>query len=129
MTSLSLCDPIQFALEYLVERLHLTPVAEKVALHITCSTRKMGLAGKAEELAKRCAQEVIIPNDIECCGFAGDKGFFTPELNASALSSLKAQVGGCRRGYSTSLTCEIGLTHHGKIPYSSILYLVDQACV
>ena len=129
MTSLSLFDPIQFALEHLAGRLRLTPVAEKVALHITCSTRKMGLATKAEELAKRCAQEVIIPNDIECCGFAGDKGFFTPELNASALSSLKAKVGGCSRGYSTSLTCEIGLTHHGKIPYSSILYLVDQACV
>jgi D-lactate dehydrogenase len=121
-------DPIQFALEHLGDRLQFNPIIDKVALHITCSTRRMGLAGKAEILAKLCAEQVVIPTGIDCCGFAGDKGFTTPELNASALRSLKGQIEDCSEGYSTSLTCEIGLMHHGGKPYSSILYLVDQAC-
>jgi D-lactate dehydrogenase len=33
----------------------------------------------------------------------------------------------CARGYSTSRTCEIGLSQEGHIPYQSILYLVDRA--
>ncbi len=126
---LKVFDPILFSLEHLSRRLQLKPVLEKVALHITCSTRKMGLVRQAEQLAKRCAEQVVIPTNIECCGFAGDKGFTVPELNASALSTLKEQISGCSHGYSTSLTCEIGLTQHTDIPYSSILYLVDQACL
>ncbi len=63
-----------------------------------------------------------------CCGFAGDKGFTTPELTASALSALRAALPpGCDRGYSNSRACEIGLTMHGGVPYQSIVYLVD-AC-
>jgi D-lactate dehydrogenase len=68
-----------------------------------------------------------MPTDIYCCGFAGDRGFNFPELNASALKNLKDQVSTCEAGYSTSKTCEIGLSLHGGIPYRSILYLVDAA--
>ncbi len=125
---LKVFDPIEFSLAHLSGRLQLRRVSEKVALHITCSIRKMGLVRQAEQLAKSCAEHVIIPANIECCGFAGDKGFTVPELNCSALSTLKEQVSDCSRGYSTSLTCEIGLTKHADIPYSSILYLVYQAC-
>ncbi|HEX8908500.1 MAG TPA: hypothetical protein VF805_04825, partial [Anaeromyxobacteraceae bacterium] len=58
----------------------------------------------------------------------GDKGFSTPELNASALSGLReALPADCRVGYSNSRTCEIGLSLHGGIPYQSIVYLVDRA--
>jgi len=121
-------DPIQFSLQHLLGRIHLNTVAEQVALHITCSTRKMGLAKQAEQLVKRCAERVVIPEGIECCGFAGDKGFTQPELNASALSSLQTQVSGCSHGYSTSLSCEIGLSQHSGISYRSIMYLIDQAC-
>jgi D-lactate dehydrogenase len=121
-------DPIQFSLEHLLERIQLNIVAERVALHITCSTRKMGLAKQAEQLARRCAKQVVIPAGIECCGFAGDKGFTQPNLNASALSSLQAQVSGCSQGYSTSLSCEIGLSQHSDISYHSVMYLIERAC-
>ena len=73
-----------------------------------------------------CSDNVVIPEQITCCGFAGDKGFTTPELNASALSTLAEQVGHCDAGYSTSRTCEIGLSEHSGIDYQSIVYLVDQ---
>ena len=88
---------------------------------------RSGLAPIIERVTKACAMQVIIPDDITCCGFAGDKGFTKPELNASALAPLKAQVpAGCSEGYSNSRTCEIGLSEHSGIEYRSILYLVDK---
>nr|WP_321372521.1 (Fe-S)-binding protein [uncultured Desulfuromusa sp.] len=124
---LSLYEPIEFVLEFLLDKLIFTPVDSKIALHITCSARKMGLDEQIKTLAEACATEVVIPEDIYCCGFAGDRGFNYPELNAAALEELKKQVNNCDAGYSTSKTCEIGLSLHGDIPYRSILYLVDAA--
>ena len=123
---LSLFEPIEFAHAFLLPRLHLTPVERGIALHPTCSTRLMGLTDSFAELARRLAAHVVLPTDILCCGFSGDKGFHRPELNASALEGLADQVRGCAEGYSTSRTCEIGLSLHGKIPYSSILYLLEE---
>ena len=124
---LQLFEPIEFVLHFLMDRLKFTRQDVKVAVHPTCSTRKMGLEGRLEQLARACASEVLMPEDIYCCGFAGDRGFNFPELNASALKELKEHVCTCEAGYSTSKTCEIGLSLHGGIPYRSILYLVDDA--
>jgi D-lactate dehydrogenase len=78
-------------------------------------------------VANACAKHVFLPEEDGCCGFAGDKGFDTPELNASALSRLRQQIPeGCEQGYSNSRTCEIGLSRHSGIPYRSIAYLVDR---
>ncbi len=124
---LQLYEPIEFVLQFLLERLSFTPQNERVALHVTCSARKMGLAEKLEQLARLCATDLVIPEEIDCCGFAGDRGFNFPELNESALQGLQEQVCDCDAGYSTSKTCEIGLALHGEIPYRSILDLVDRA--
>ena len=126
MSGLALYEPIEFAHLFLLRRLRLEPVGRRVALHPTCSTRLMNLAGPFEDLARLLAREVVLPRDVLCCGFSGDKGFHRPELNASALAGLAAQVCGCDEGYSTSRTCEIGLTRHGGIPYRSILYLLEE---
>ena len=123
---LRLYEPVEFILEFLQDRLVFARRKERIAIHATCSTRKMGLDGKLKQLAQLCAHEVVVPENIYCCGFAGDRGFTFPELNQSALSSLKEQVYGCEAGYSTSKTCEIGLSLHAEIPYRSILYLVDE---
>jgi len=98
---------------------------DKVALHVTCSSRKRGLDQTLLALAEKCAGEVIVPEEKGCCGFAGDRGFTHPELNASALRRLREEVRACRHGISNSRTCEIGLSRHGGIPYQSIAYLVD----
>ncbi|MBM7456033.1 D-lactate dehydrogenase [Oceanisphaera litoralis] len=125
---LTVYEPVQFILEQALDRLHITPLDQTIMLHISCSSRRMGLADKMLELAQRCASKVVVPEHIECCGFAGDKGFTLPELNAAALKPLKAQIpAGCTRGVSNSRTCELGLSHHGGINYESILYLVDEA--
>ena len=125
---LKLYDQSRFAIEYLAPRLNLRPLPGTVAIHATCSARKLGLAGDLEELAARCSERVVAPSDIECCGWAGDRGFSFPELNESALHGLRGRLPeACRAGYSTSRTCEIGLTLHGGVPYEGILYLVDEA--
>jgi D-lactate dehydrogenase len=124
---LQLYEPVEFVLTYLMDRLSFTQLDVKVAVHPTCSTRKLGLENKLEQLARACAREVVMPADVYCCGFAGDRGFNFPELNEAALKDLKDHVCTCEAGYSTSKTCEIGLSLHGGIPYRSILYLVDEA--
>jgi len=68
-----------------------------------------------------------MPKDIQCCGFAGDRDFTVPELNQSALATLKDTLPkDCHAGYSNSRTCEIGLSLHSGISYQSIVYLVDK---
>lgn len=120
-------EPVAFAHDHLLARLDITPLDECVAVHVTCSSTHMGLGERMVTLAQSCAREVVVPAEITCCGFAGDKGLVTPELNASALKGLAEQVGGCGVGYSNSRTCEIGLALHGDIPYHSILALLDRA--
>jgi D-lactate dehydrogenase len=123
---LQLFESAEFVHDRLMERLRFTRVPGPVALHVTCSSTKMGLEPKLRALAAACAAQVVVP-PTGCCGFAGDKGFTTPELNASALRDLRGAVQGCSRGYSNSRGCEIGLATHAGIPYQSLVHLVD-AC-
>jgi D-lactate dehydrogenase len=124
---LRLHEPVEFIHLHLMDKLRFERRAETVALHVTCSAVKMGLDGAFRTVAQACAERVIVPS-TGCCGFAGDKGFNTPELNASALAALRGALpDDCRTGYSNSRTCEIGLSVHGGIPYQSIVYLVDRA--
>lgn len=123
---IKLFDTVDFIDQFLMDRLLFTATNEPVALHITCSATRMGQAEKLKRIMHACSTEVVVPDQITCCGFAGDKGFSTPELNTSALRTLKDSVSECKTGYSTSRTCEIGLSHHSGIDYKSIVYLVDR---
>lgn len=123
---IKLFDTVDFVDQFLMDRLIFSPTDDAVALHITCSATRMGQAEKLKRIMQACSTNVVIPDQITCCGFAGDKGFSTPELNASALRTLKDSVSNCAQGYSTSRTCEIGLSHHSGIDYKSIVYLLDR---
>lgn len=119
---------LEFVADKLAPRLDFHRVDTPVALHVTCSSRLMGLTDKIVGLAARCSTRVLVPAGIGCCGFAGDRGFFYPELNAHALSTLAGQVKafGAVEGFSNSRTCEIGLTTNSGISYKSLVYLVDR---
>ncbi|MDR1719860.1 MAG: FAD-binding oxidoreductase [Dysgonamonadaceae bacterium] len=124
---LRLYEPVAFILEFLQDKLHFRKLPIKVAIHSTCSNTKMGLNKQLYQLASLCAEEVVVPVEVGCCAWAGDRGFFYPELNQSALADLPGALKDVERGYSTSRTCEIGLTIHSGITYQSIIYLVDEA--
>ncbi|MDR3640779.1 MAG: FAD-binding and (Fe-S)-binding domain-containing protein [Humidesulfovibrio sp.] len=124
---LKIYEPVEFIHDHLLDKLRFTQSPETVILHVTCSSVKMGLGGKFKAVAQACAKTVIVPRNIGCCGFAGDRGFTYPELNAAALADLRSQVpADAKAGFSNSRTCEIGLSLHGGIPYQSIVYLVDR---
>ncbi len=125
---MKLYEPAEFIYTFLRDRLVFTPTDEPVAIHITCSMRRMGLADTIINVAKLCSKNVFVPEEIGCCGFAGDRGFTHPEVNAYALRKLRPQLEekGIQRGYSNSRTCEIGLTTNSGVPYVSIAYLVDR---
>ena len=120
-------EPIEFALEVLTQHLNFKSINEPIAIHSTCSSRKMGLHGKFIKLAGLCSTNVTVPSDVSCCGFAGDRGFSFPELNKSALRNLKPALNpDIKMAFSTSKTCEIGLSEHSGVDYNSILYLVNR---
>ncbi|MEG6585349.1 FAD-binding and (Fe-S)-binding domain-containing protein [Dendrosporobacter sp. 1207_IL3150] len=124
---LKILDTVEFIHDQLLNRLDLEKSDETIAVHVTCSATKMGLAEKFKAIAEACATKVIVPEKVRCCGFAGDKGFEVPELNESALEHLKeALPHDCKCGYSNSRTCEIGLANTAGISYQSIAYLVDK---
>jgi len=123
---LDLYDPVRFIRTHLLDKLDFVPQDKPIAVHVTCSTQHLGEAQALIDIARRCAKDVVVPEGIHCCGFAGDKGFTTPELNEHALRSLKNAVQICEEGISTSRTCEIGLSRHGEIDYHGLVYLVDR---
>lgn len=121
-----LYEPAEFILGFLADRLDFHQTDTPVAIHLTCSMRLMHKTGKMLELASMCSTNVLVPEGVGCCGFAGDKGMTHPELNKYALRKLKDQVKGIPVGYSNSRTCEIGLATNSGIPYVSIAYLVNR---
>lgn len=127
MSKVKVYESAEFVWKFLKDRLVFAKTDEPVALHLTCSTRLMGIDKIVYELACLCSSDVLVPEGVGCCGFAGDKGMTHPELNAYALRKLRSQIEakGIKTGYSNSRTCEMGLRTNAGIPYRSIIYLVD----
>ncbi len=128
MKKMKLYEPAEFIMTFLKDRLDFHPIDRHIALHLTCSTREMGVADDLIALAKLCSNNVYLPEGVGCCGFAGDRGFTYPEMNKYALRKLRPQIEEhhIEVGYSNSRTCEIGLQSNTGIPYMSIVYLVNE---
>ena len=127
ITKVQLYESAEFIWKFLRDRLTFTQTDTPVALHLTCSTKLMKIDRIVHDLACLCSSQVLVPEGVGCCGFAGDKGLTHPELNSYALRKLRSQVQerGIEVGYSNSRTCEIGLQTNSGIPYRSIVYLVN----
>ena len=80
-----------------------------------------------QQVVKACAEKVVQPAGVNCCGFAGDRGFIVPELNHHALRKIHGELPpDCACGVSSNRTCEIGLSAETGIPYRSIAYLLEE---
>ena len=128
ITKMKLYEPVEFIMTFLRDKLEFHPTDRSISVHVTCSTREMGLADQLVELARLCSTNVLVPVGVGCCGFAGDKGFSNPEVNRYALRKLRSQIEENKvvYGYSNSRTCEIGLQTNSGVPYMSIAYLVNE---
>ena len=126
---LRIVDSVAFAHDTVLPRLRIARKAASVALHPVCSLVKMGLSGQLLALGRACSERATIPRDAGCCGFAGDRGFLVPELTASATAREAAQVLAVEHDgyYSSSRTCELGMTRATQKPYRSIWFLLEEA--
>jgi D-lactate dehydrogenase len=127
--ALTILDSIEFAHDHLLHQLPIFRKVDSVALHPVCSAVKMAITPKLVTIAKACSEDVAVPADAGCCAFAGDRGFLFPELTASATDAEARQV---RREqydgyYSSSRTCEIGMTRATGKVYQSYLHLLEYA--
>lgn len=125
---LQILDSVDFVHDRLLSKLTILRKETSVALHPVCSLVKMGLVPKLEAIARACSGEAYTPSNAGCCGFAGDRGFMYPELTASATKQEAAEIkehkhDGC---YSSSRTCEIGMTRSTGEVYRSYVYLLEK---
>jgi D-lactate dehydrogenase len=125
--ALTILDSIAFVHDMLLPGLAVRRRLESVVLHPVCSVLKHNLSPKLEAIARACSQAVVIPAEAGCCGFAGDRGFLVPELTESATRAEAAEAcAGHHDGYfSSSRTCEIGLTRATGKVYRSYLFLLE----
>ena len=123
---LKIYDPIEFMLDFVMPKLQVKQPRDIVTVFPVCSVKKIGMEQKLLQLAHLCSKEVAMV-DSNCCGFAGDRGFTYPELNAHGQRHLNEQIpADCKDGYSTSRTCEIGMSEYSDINFKSIFYLIDE---
>ncbi|MCX2717165.1 FAD-binding and (Fe-S)-binding domain-containing protein [Helicobacter sp. MIT 21-1697] len=134
LNDIKIFDMPQYIANVLLERLHITPLDEDIALYAMCATKKGGWESALDYIASSCTNgKVIKHTKTQCCGFAGNKGFICPELNESALREFgefyaQKRQGDkhLKRGFASSSTCEIGLNDKTNIIWQNLLYLVDE---
>jgi D-lactate dehydrogenase len=126
---LRILDSVEFAHDELLPKLTITHPAGPVALHPVCSLIKLNLTLKLEAVARACSESAVIPRSAGCCGFAGDRGFLVPELTeaATAMEAAEVLAGNFDAHYSSSRTCEIGLTRATGRQYRSFIHLLEEA--
>jgi D-lactate dehydrogenase len=124
---LTVLDSIEFVHDRLLPHLPMHRKVRSVALHPVCSAEKMELTKELVQICNACSESVLVPRDAGCCAFAGDRGFLFPELTASATITEGAQANAEAHDgyYSSSRTCEIGMTRATGKVYQSYLQLLD----
>jgi D-lactate dehydrogenase len=105
----------------------------RAVIHPTCSARRHDALPDLLAVGRTYAEEVRVPLTAECCGFAGDRGFLYPEVTAAALAREAEEIRSLMTPgaglYSTSRTCELGLSRAVGVPCRSVVHLVWEALV
>ncbi len=128
MPDLEINDISEFLCKYVVPHLDIEKCDERVIVHKQCKIKSLNKSQYIEDLARLCTDHVFNIKSFACDGFAGQKGFFTPELNKSATKDLAGEIAeyGATLGVSSSSTCEIGLGESGGIPFVGVAFLLDR---
>lgn len=130
---IEILDSIEWVHDRLLPRLQVPHKLERMAVHPTCATGQLGLAGKLEAIASVLADDVLIPAATSCCGMAGDRGLLHPELPASALRDTAAELvqrqaegDHIDAHVCSNRTCEIALQQVTGAPYSSFVLALER---
>ena len=128
---LVLVDVIDFAAVMLLPALKIQKPKESIVFHPVCSVHKMNSLANLQSIGNACAKKADIPVFSGCCGMAGDRGFYFPELTKAAtrIESLEVKQSGYDGYYSSSRTCEMALSEAVGKEYESVLKLLDEVSV
>jgi D-lactate dehydrogenase len=127
---LQVLDIVEYLHATVMPRLQLVKLPGDAVLHPTCSTQGLDTTEQMRAIAAACAEDVVIPQHLGCCGFAGDRGLNVPALTDSATAMEAREVQeytGSAGFYSTSRTCEVGMSQATEQPYQNIVFLVKRA--
>ncbi|MET7992154.1 FAD-binding and (Fe-S)-binding domain-containing protein [Amycolatopsis sp. NPDC005232] len=126
---LTLVDSVTWASRELAPHLEISRTVDSLAVHVTCSMRHLGLGDDLVDLAARLADDVVVPDTMTCCAFAGDRGLLHPELAASATAREAEQIRawGPAAHVSANRTCEVGMEQATGAVYESVIFLLEQA--
>jgi len=106
---------------------------DPIIVHATCSVQHAHNVDRLLGIVGVVTTNVLTPAAGSCCGFAGDRGFWRPELTASATSALarelrayEAEEGPVADRVSSNRPCEIGLSDGTGATFGSYLRLVEE---
>jgi D-lactate dehydrogenase len=122
-------DAVAFTAESVLPRL---PAPRRrlpsLVLHPTCSGTRLGLDPALLAVARAVAEDVVVPDGWQCCGFAGDRGMLHPELTASATRAEAASVARSEAVACASVnrTCELAMSRATGRDYRHLLELLDE---
>jgi D-lactate dehydrogenase len=113
--------------QFIITKLRDVPLIQKyrkLALHIDCSSSKDSFNPEYLKVLHQVATEIVTSQGIHCCGFAGSKGFTTPELNQASVAPLRQQLTDVEIGVTFNRNCQIGLTEYSGVNYLSLSELI-----
>ena len=120
-------DSTEFIVGHLLSKLSIKKVGQLV-VHPTCSSAKLDESAGLLAVARALSDNVIVPPNWGCCGFAGDRGLIHPELTASATADEADFVKaiGAKFHISNNRTCEMAMSAAVGSEYVSALQLLHE---
>jgi D-lactate dehydrogenase len=120
-------DSTEFIAGHLLSKLKINKVSQLV-VHPTCSSAKLDESAGLFAVARALSDNVIVPPNWGCCGFAGDRGLIHPELTASATADEADFVKsiGAKFHISNNRTCEMAMSAAVGSEYISALQLLHE---
>ena len=81
-----------------------------------------------KRVAGAAAEDVRVPAEWNCCGYAGDRGMLHPELTHAATRREAEEVAelGSTCHASSNRTCELGLTAATGEDYEHVLEILER---
>jgi D-lactate dehydrogenase len=127
--TLTIIDSLTWAAQELLPHLSVLERVPSAVIHSTCSMSQLNLRPDLETVVAAVSDEVLVPNTMTCCAFAGDRGLLHPELTATATAAEAQEVSQMKAAahVSANRTCEIGMEHATGEVYESAILLLEEA--
>ncbi len=127
-SEVTVADSAEFLAAEVLPKLTVLRKVPALAVHHNCSAQRMNEQAATMNISQVIAGTAVALETVSCCGYAGDKGLFVPELNEWATRFVKNDIpAGCDIGVSTVSTCATGLSERAGIPFVSLASLLEYA--